>query len=152
MNGIEMCICSWNLIRFGPDDPNIYESQIRHRMYIQTEIDLFCHCASLSNKMTLFDQLIQSRSCSLKFDSIDIIHALSKIYQLKCTRLYSMFTGFYTKKVQTDKINIALGLNFLKYYRIIVALVPLNVMILFLFLSSLRLQVRLLLNSRACSC
>lgn len=59
-----------NLIRFGPDDPNIYESQIRHRMYIQTEIDLFCHCASLSNKMTLFDQLIQSRSCSLKFDCI----------------------------------------------------------------------------------
>lgn len=46
-----------NLIRFGPEDPNIYAKKIKPMRYSTDKLTLLCHCASLANKMDLFDKL-----------------------------------------------------------------------------------------------
>lgn len=47
-----------NLIRFGPEDADIYENQIQYRDFTQEQTLLLCKCASRSNKMNLFAKLI----------------------------------------------------------------------------------------------
>lgn len=50
-----------NSVRFGPDDPDIYDQIINSKYLIpfsEEELLLLCHCASLANKMDLFFKLI----------------------------------------------------------------------------------------------
>ena len=47
-----------NLIRYGPDDSNIYEEKIQIKNLTGAETALMCHCASLANKMDLFMKLL----------------------------------------------------------------------------------------------
>ena len=43
-----------NLIRFGPEDHDIYETQIKTKLFSNEQLLLLCHCASLANKMDVF--------------------------------------------------------------------------------------------------
>ena len=49
-----------NLIRYGPEDPNLFEEKIIPSLPTINEYRLFelCHCASLANKMDLFVKLL----------------------------------------------------------------------------------------------
>ena len=47
-----------NLIRFGPEVHDIYESQIKPKSFSNRRLLLLCHCASLANKMDVFSKLI----------------------------------------------------------------------------------------------
>lgn len=59
-----------NLIRFGPDCPELYETQIEFRIpeFSSSDINLMCHCASLARKKDLFTKLIKDHRCSFLND------------------------------------------------------------------------------------
>ena len=47
-----------NTVRFGPEDPNIYDEKIKPKSYTPEKLLTLCHCASLGFKMDLFMQLL----------------------------------------------------------------------------------------------
>lgn len=64
-----------NAIRFGPNDPDFYETRIRsNRLVVDQFIHVLCHCASLSNKFNLFEKFIRDYGTS----------SLSKKYLKQC--------------------------------------------------------------------
>ena len=48
----------YTLIRFGPENENIFEEQIAHKKFKKYEIAYMCHCACLANKKDLFLKLL----------------------------------------------------------------------------------------------
>ena len=64
-----------NAIRFGPNDPDFYETRIRpNRFVVDQFIHVLCHCASLSNKFNLFEKFTRDYGTS----------SLSKKYLKQC--------------------------------------------------------------------
>ena len=47
-----------NLVRFGRPVPNLYDSEFKDKYFDDQFIDLITRCASLGNKMDLFDKLV----------------------------------------------------------------------------------------------
>ena len=47
-----------NLIRFGPEVHDVYETQIKPKFFSNEQLLLLCHCASLANKMDVFSKLL----------------------------------------------------------------------------------------------
>lgn len=49
-----------NMVRFGVESFEIYHSQITSKKYSESKLALLCHCASLANKMDLFQILFDN--------------------------------------------------------------------------------------------
>ena len=57
-----------NSIRFGPevlDIPDIYETKIRSAPFNSRQLNLLCHCASLTNRKSLFINLLNDQRTNL---------------------------------------------------------------------------------------
>ena len=68
-----------NSIRFGPDDPDIYEQRIKSGLFLKDETALICFCASLGNKIDLFKKLL-SQTQSIFIYQPSELSLMSRIY------------------------------------------------------------------------
>ena len=67
-----------NIIRFGPEDPDIYE-ELKDSCFSNMQLFLFCQCASLSNKMDLFYKLLPKIESLPKLLSLKYPNGLPQI-------------------------------------------------------------------------
>ena len=109
------------LIRFGPDDPNIYQEKVLNKKFQFDEMFLICQCASLSNKMDLFFNLLPDIELFLMDHSYHL-NLSHKIYNQDSIEMHKF--GFDLHKYSNDSIRRKINeSNFLEilnqYYRVV---------------------------------
>ena len=68
-----------NLVRFGRPVPNLYDSEFKNKYFDDEFIDLITRCASLGNKMDLFDKLVNHPKSYLLQNCCAIYHDFAAI-------------------------------------------------------------------------